>query len=61
MEVYSMAWIQEKTKEEVKRVRDKFLKTGEIVSAGKIEKYVHHRIRKTQEPIYYWQCEVKSK
>ena len=56
-----MAWIQEKTKEEVKRVRDKFLKTGEIVSAGKIEKYVHHRIRKTQEPIYYWQCEVKSK
>lgn len=56
-----MAWIQEKTKEDVERIRDKFLKSGEIVSAGKIEKYVSHRDLRTKKVIYGWQCEVKTK
>ena len=54
-----MAWIQEKEKEDVKRLRDKLLTSGEITKAGKIEKYVHHRSKKTMKPVYYWQCKVK--
>ena len=46
-----MAWIQEKTKEEVETLRDKLLQSGKIKSAGKVEKYIHHRDRKTREPI----------
>ena len=41
-----MAWIQEKTKEEVETLRDKLLQSGKIKSAGKVEKYIHHRDRK---------------
>lgn len=54
-----MAWIQEKTKEEVEKIINNLFKENKIVSAGKIEEYIHHRKRKTFEPIYYWQCEVK--
>ena len=58
-EVLIMAWIQEKTKEEVENLRDKLLQSGKIKSTGKVEKYIHHRDRKTHEPIYYYQCECK--
>ena len=50
-----MAWIQEKTKEEVETLRDKLLQSGKIKSAGKVD----HRDRKTREPIYHYQCECK--
>ena len=54
-----MAWIQEKTKEEVENLRDKLLQSGKIKSVGKVEKYIHHRDRKTGKPIYHYQCECK--
>lgn len=53
------AYIQEKTKEDVERLRDKFLKSGQITYAGKIEKYVYCINRKTREPIYHYQCECE--
>ena len=55
----NMAWIQEKTKEEVETLRDKLLQSGKIKSVGKVEKYIHHRDRKTHEPIYHYRCECK--
>ena len=58
-EVLIMAWIQEKTKEEVEILRDKLLQSGKIKSAGKVEKYIYCRDRKTHEPIYHYQCECK--
>lgn len=53
------AYIKEKTKEEVERLRDKFLKSGQITYAGKVEKYVYCINRKTREPIYHYQCECE--
>ena len=55
----NMAWIQEKTKEEVETLRDKLLQSGKIKSVGKVEKYIYCRDRKTHEPIYHYQCECK--
>ena len=60
MKKQNIAWVQEKTKEEVEAVRDKFLKLGRIRSAGTIEKYVYCRNRKTGEPIYHYQCECEE-
>ena len=54
------AWIQEKTKEEVEAVRDKFFKSGKIKSAGEIEKYIYCRNRKTGEPVYHYQCKCEE-
>ena len=54
-----MAWIQEKTKEEVETLRDKLLQSGKIKSAGKVEKYIYCMDRKTHKPIYHYQCECK--
>ena len=54
-----MAWIQEKTKEEVETMRDKLLQSGKIKIVGKVEKYIYCRDRKTHEPIYHYQCECK--
>ena len=55
-----VAWIQEKTKEEVEAIRDKFLKSGRVKSAGEIEKYVYCRNRKTGELIYHYQCKCEE-
>ena len=44
-----MAWIQENTKKEVETPRDKLLQSGKIKSAGKVEKYIHHRDRKNRQ------------
>ena len=55
-----MAWIQEKTKEEVEIMRDKLLQSGKIKSAGKVEKYIYCRNRKTHEPIYHYQCKCEE-
>ena len=54
-----MAWIQEKTKEEVEILRYKLLQSGKIKSAGKVEKYIYCMDRKTHKPIYHYQCECK--
>ena len=54
-----MAWIQEKTKEEVENLRDKLLQSGKITKAGKVEKYIYCRDRKSGKPIYHYQCECK--
>ena len=60
MKKQNIAWIQEKTKEEVEAVRDKFLQSKKIKSAGEIEKYIYCRNRKTGEPIYHYQCECEE-
>ena len=39
-----IAWIQEKTKEEVEAVRDKLLQSEKIKSAGEIEKQANQYI-----------------
>lgn len=52
----SIAYVEEKEKAEVKRVIDKYIKSGTIKSAGRIERYVHHIKRKTKEPIYWYKC-----
>lgn len=60
MKKQNIAWIQEKTKEEVEAVRDKLLQSKKIKSAGEIEKYIYCRNRKTGEPIYHYQCECEE-
>ena len=60
MKKQNIAWIQEKTKEEVESVRDKLLQSKKIKSAGEIEKYIYCRNRKTGEPIYHYQCECEE-
>ena len=60
MKEQNVAWIQEKTKEEVEIMRDKLLQSGKIKSAGKVEKYIYCRNRKTHEPIYHYQCKCEE-
>ena len=60
MRKQNIAWIQEKKKEEVEVLRDKFLKSGRIKNAGEIEKYIYCRNRRTGEPIYHYQCKCEE-
>lgn len=55
-----MAWIQEKTEQEVKSLRGMFLQSGRIRSAGEIEPYIYCRNRKTGKPVYHYQCKVEE-
>ena len=60
MKKQNIAWIQEKTKEEVEVLRDKLLRSGRIKNAGEIEKYIYCRNRRTGEPIYHYQCRCEE-
>ena len=60
MKKQNIAWIQEKTKEEVEVLRDKLLQSRKIKNAGEIEKYIYCRNRKTSEPIHHYQCKCEE-